>query len=99
MPESYEFHGVRIMECAAEGAQLRTDRDATDLLSQAWAQRADLIVTPTGRLGEDFFRLSTRVAGEILQKFVNYRMRVAIAGDISRQIEESSALRGFVMEA
>jgi hypothetical protein len=68
-------------------------------MSQAWTQRANLIVIPTERLGENFFRLSTRIAGEILQKFVTYRMRVAIVGDISRQIEESSALRDFVIEA
>jgi hypothetical protein len=32
---------------------------------------------------EDFFRLSTGVAGEIAQKFVNYRYRLAIIGDFS----------------
>jgi hypothetical protein len=32
---------------------------------------------------EDFFKLSTGVAGEIAQKFVNYRHRLAIIGDFS----------------
>jgi hypothetical protein len=32
---------------------------------------------------EDFFKLSTGVAGEIVQKFVNYRYRLAIIGDFS----------------
>jgi hypothetical protein len=32
---------------------------------------------------EDFFKLSTGVAGEIVQKLVNYRHRLAIIGDFS----------------
>lgn len=33
---------------------------------------------------EDFFVLSTRLAGEILQKFINYGVRFAIYGDFSK---------------
>jgi hypothetical protein len=97
--KTYELHGVRILECAAEGAQLRSDRDAADLITKAWEHRANLIAIPIERLGEDFFRLRTRIAGELIQKFVTYRMRVVIVGDISRQIGESSALRDFVVES
>ncbi len=45
---------------------------------------------------EDFFRLSTRLAGEILQKFINYRMKVAIVGDFS--IYTSKSLKDFIYE-
>ena len=34
-------------------------------------------------LAEDFFRLSTGLAGEVAQKFVNFGFRVAIFGDFS----------------
>jgi hypothetical protein len=84
--------------CDTEGKKLRTERDATDLISEALCQSASLVVIPVERLHEDFFRLKTRVAGEFLQKFVNYRRRVAILGDISRYVEESDALRDFVYE-
>ena len=33
---------------------------------------------------EDFFVLSTCLAGEILQKFINYGVRIAIYGEIGR---------------
>jgi len=100
MPDrSYELHGVRVLECAAEGARLRTDRDAVDLIGAAFEHRASLIVLPVERLGDDFFRLRTRIAGEIIQKFVNYRLRLVIVGDISRHLDESSALRAFVNES
>ena len=67
---SYELHGVRVFECAADGPVLWNDGDGVDLISAAWKQGAGFLVIPTERLGDDFFRLSTRVAGEIIQKFV-----------------------------
>ena len=96
---SYELHGVRVLECAAEGPRLRNGRDAVDLIGTAFEHRAALIVLPVERLDDDFFRLRTRIAGEIIQKFVNYRLRLAIVGDISRHLDESSALRALVNES
>ena len=95
---SYELHGERIFECAAEGVPLRSDRDAIDLISAASEHRARLVVIPAERLDGSFFRLKTGVAGAMLQKFVTYQFRVAILGDISEQMKESSALRDFVYE-
>jgi hypothetical protein len=63
------------------------------------ASRGGLIVIPAARFTDEFFRLRTGVAGEILQKFATYQVRVAILGDISRQVRESSALRDFVYES
>src|SRR5579872_4955620 len=100
MPDkSYELHGVRVLECATEGGRLRNDRDAIPLIEAAWENRAKLIVIPVERLDDNFFQLKTRVAGEILQKFVQYRFHVAIVGDIARYVDESIALRDFVREA
>ncbi len=96
---SYELHGVRVLQCAPEGTRLRGDRDAVDLIGTAFEHRAALIVLPVERLDDDFFRLRTRIAGEIIQKFVTYGMRLAIVGDISRHLDESSALRAFVNES
>jgi len=97
--KSHELHGVRILECAAEGAPLRNARELNDLISKAWENRAKMVVVPAERLGDDFFRLRTGIAGEMVQKFVNYRVRLAIVGDISRYVEESTALRDFVRES
>ena len=48
-------------------------------------------------LTEDFFILSTGLAGEILQKFVNYGVRCAVFGDFSRYT--SKPLRDFIRES
>ncbi|MBQ7872329.1 MAG: DUF4180 domain-containing protein [Oscillospiraceae bacterium] len=46
---------------------------------------------------EDFFILSRGLAGEILQKFVNYGGRIAIYGDFSRYT--SKPLHDFIYES
>jgi len=47
-------------------------------------------------ISEDFFDLKTRLAGDILQKFVNYRVKMAIVGDYSGY--DSRSLRDFIYE-
>ena len=46
---------------------------------------------------ELFFVLSTGVAGEVAQKFVNYKMRFAIIGDFSGYTSKS--LQDFIYES
>lgn len=46
---------------------------------------------------EDFFILSSGLAGEILQKFVNYDIRFAIYGDFSKYT--SKPLKDFIYES
>lgn len=46
---------------------------------------------------EDFFVLSSGLAGEILQKFVNYGIKLAIYGDYSQYT--SKPLRDFIYES
>lgn len=45
---------------------------------------------------EDFYKLSTGIAGEILQKFVNYRKKIAIIGDFGTYT--SKPLKDFIYE-
>ena len=54
---------------------------------------------PVARLDPAFFDLRSGVAGDIVQKFVNYGLRLAVVGDISESLERSGALRDFVRES
>jgi Domain of unknown function (DUF4180) len=93
-----DIHGVRVLVVADDGPQLQDDRDVVDLIAKAIEHSADLVLLPVQRLTDDFFRLRTRLAGEVAQKFVNYRLRLAIVGDISGHLAGSAALRDFVAE-
>ncbi len=55
------------------------------------------IVLDKRLIAEDFFILSTGLAGEILQKFINYGVRLAIYGDFTRYT--SKPLRDFIYES
>lgn len=56
----------------------------------------DRIVINKSLLSESFFDLKTRLAGEILQKFINYRVKVVIIGDFS--VYSSQSLQDFIYE-
>ncbi|MBX9706652.1 MAG: DUF4180 domain-containing protein [Caulobacteraceae bacterium] len=89
----------RVAVCAAEGPLLAAERDINDFLGEAMSLEADWLVLPVSRLGSDFLRLRTRLAGETAQKCVNYRIGLAIVGDISEAVAASDALRDFVRES
>jgi len=68
-----------------------------DLMADANYQGgSSLMVIYQESLGDNFFDLSTGFAGELLQKFSNYRVRLAIVGDFSGY--KSKALRDFIYE-
>jgi hypothetical protein len=94
-----EMHGVRVLTIPGEGPALGSGADALDLIAASYEHEADFIAIPVERLDPEFFTLSNGLAGEFLQKLVNYRLRVAIIGDLSTQTEASNALRDFVRES
>ena len=94
-----EIGGLRAYVWDLDGPLLATSRDASDLIGDVFSAEAELVVIPTQRLSGDFLRLSSGLAGEVLQKFVNYRLKVAILGDISAATAASAPLRDFVTES
>lgn len=58
---------------------------------------ADRIAIDKNAVSEDFFILSTGIAGEILQKFINYHIKTAIFGDYSKYT--SKPLKDFIYES
>lgn len=92
-------HGARVFLCLADGPLVVGDRETSDLIGEAFGAGATIIAIPLTRLGPDFLRLGTRVAGELLQKLINYRFQVAILGDIEAAVADSDALRDFVRES
>lgn len=58
---------------------------------------AERIAIDKNMICEDFFILSTGMAGEILQKFVDYHVKIAIYGDFSHYT--SKPLKDFIYES
>ena len=91
-------HGVPVLVCADDGPAVADAQGALDVIGATYAG-ADVAAIPAARLDPRFFDLSSGLAGEIMQKFVNYQVRLAIVGDISEQLAASSALRALVHES
>ena len=90
---------LRVLVCAPGGPVLRNDRDAADVIGEAFGEDAALIVLPVERLDPGFFTLATGIAGAIVQKFAQYGLRLVIRGDVSEHLARSSAFSAFVREA
>lgn len=97
-----QLHQTRtatIAEFVADHVLLRSAADALDLWMQARGQQADGIALHVANIAPAFFDLKTRLAGDILQKLVNYRCRLAIVGDLSPYTKDSESLRALVRES
>jgi hypothetical protein len=71
--------------------------DLLDLMADAGYNGCSGLIIHKTTLCPDFFDLKTGLAGEILQKFSNYRMKLAIIGDFSEI--KSNSLRDFIRES
>lgn len=80
-----------------EGVIISELQDAIDLMADCRYHGANSIIVHESNLPSAFFDLKTRFAGEILQKFSNYRMRLAVVGDFSKYTSKS--LRDFIYES
>jgi hypothetical protein len=98
-PNLIERDGYRMLVADGAGPAIASAQDAIALIEQAFEQRASVIVVAVERLAPAFFKLRTGLAGEIVQKFVNYGMKFAVIGDMSAEIAASDALRDFVRES
>ncbi|MER7008233.1 DUF4180 domain-containing protein [Dactylosporangium sp. NPDC000555] len=94
-----KINGVDALVLDDEGQRYGAELGAGDLVGAALSHGVELLVVPVGRLAGDFFVLRSGVAGEILQKLVNYRLRLAVIGDVSAHVAASDALRDLIRES
>ena len=75
-----------------------TPQEAVELIASArYETGCQALILPKAALHEDFFRLPTGLAGEVLQKFVNYGMKIAVVGDFSQYTSKN--LQDFLWES
>jgi hypothetical protein len=87
----------KIAEIIAEDILIYTAEDGLQLLGDLYFQGFDNVILYEKNLSADFFDLKTKIAGEILQKFAQYRMPLCIVGKFSSY--DSSALTAFMHES
>ncbi len=67
-----------LLECEADGWVLQSERDALDLVAACGENSTGNLLLPSECLSDDFFRLSTGLAGAVLLKFSLYSIRCAV---------------------
>jgi hypothetical protein len=95
--EYRQINGRKIALANADHLFIRETQDALDLMADASYQGADRIVLFECQLAPEFFDLKSGMAGEILQKFSTYRVRLAVVGNFSNV--QSKSLRDFIRES
>lgn len=96
--ETITENGIDIAVISSDSRVITDTQSALDLLmSVKYETGAERIALPKELICEEFFILSTGIAGEILQKFVNYHVKAAIYGDYSRYT--SKPLKDFIYES
>ena len=98
-PLVQEIAGQTVLVAPGDAGPYETVDQFTALIGDCLGEGAVVLALPVEAIGEEFFRLRSGLAGEVLQKLVNYRIKLAIVGDVSRQVEASSAFRDLVVEA
>lgn len=94
---SHTIGKAMVAEVAANDMLLTAPEDANDLLGNAYYQGFDGMIISADKISPRFFDLKTRLAGEILQKFSTFQMRLAIVGDFS--VFPSESLKSFIYES
>lgn len=88
---------IDVVKIEDEKILIFDEQSALDVfMSLAYETGENRFIISKDNLIEDFFDLRTKIAGEILQKIINYRMKLAIIGDFSKY--KSKSLRDFIYE-
>ena len=94
---SHQTDGLTFLEIRSEEQFINNVQDVLDLFGELYGQYYDGIILYEMNITPDFFDLQTKLAGETLQKFSNYRIRLVIVGDWSKYTSRS--LEAFICES
>lgn len=87
----------QIAEIIDEGLVVDTLDAALDLLGTIYYDSYDKLIIHEHNLPPTFFDLSSKLAGEVLQKFAQYQMPITIVGNFNKY--ESQSLKDFIRES
>lgn len=95
--KAHIINNTKIAEIVDDNIILSTVQDGLDLLGNMYYQGFDKTIIYEKNIKPDFFDLKSKLAGEILQKFVQYQMPLTIIGDFAKF--RSKSLQDFIFES
>ena len=94
---SHQTENYKTAEIITEELLIINPQDSLQLIVDIYYQGFDRMVISDKNITPEFFDLKTTLAGEILQKFTQYKMRLIIVGDFSKYPGQS--LKDFMYES
>ncbi|WP_107037794.1 DUF4180 domain-containing protein [Brumimicrobium mesophilum] len=95
--KEHSHNEVKIAEVISDKILINCIEDALDLIGNIYYQGFDRMLLHEKNISPDFFDLKTKLAGDVLQKFTQYRMPLTIIGDFSNY--SSNSLKDFIFES
>nr|HPR34001.1 DUF4180 domain-containing protein [Prolixibacteraceae bacterium] len=74
--EMVKINGIHIAEIHSETVVIGDTQDALDMMAECAYQGSYKIIVQQKNIRPEFFDLKTGIAGEVLQKFSNYRAQL-----------------------
>lgn len=68
----------KYIEYVSAEIKLSSEEDVLDIVGTCFGDNCSHVILHGEVLSEDFFNLKTKVAGMMLQKFINYHIKVAV---------------------
>ncbi len=93
---THYLNHVQVAEVISEDVLVKTAHDGLELLANLYYQGFEWIILHEKNVTPDFFDLKNGLAGEVLQKFSNYRVRLAIVGKFQYP---GKSVRDFIFES
>lgn len=80
----HQSEAVKIAEVISDVIIVNNAEEGLQLMVDLYYQDFDKIIIPAQSITPDFFDLKTGIAGEILQKFSNYKVQLVLVGDFAK---------------
>ena len=91
-----EIESKKYIELISTTEPLSTENGALDLVALCWEHETYALMIHYAALSEDFFKLKTKVAGNIIQKFISYGIKAAAI--IPQKTIQKGRFKEMVME-
>lgn len=91
-----EINNKKYIEVISATELLSTENDVLDLIALCWEHDTSLIMIHSTALSQDFFNLKTKVAGNFIQKFINYNIKVVTI--IQQETIQNNRFKEMAME-
>ena len=98
-----ERNNIKYIEFYLDTQLIKSEQGAMDLVAVCFEKQASGVILSAEAFADDFYKLRTGLAGVVLQKFINYHVKVAIVfsddervkGKFKEFLEEANRGRDF----